>query len=124
MLLDVVPPRVRVLDQQMHHEMVGVLLVVEVLQQETRIATAQIGEMVRRPGELEAEILIEPLGQGKVLRGHVGLGLDRRHGAHAIAPVDRRRRSPSQRSYTATVTVSYGFNKETFGFVLGSGTAT
>jgi hypothetical protein len=27
-------------------------------------------------------------------------------------------------SYTATVTVSYGFKNESFGFVLGSGTAT
>jgi hypothetical protein len=40
------------------------------------MAMVQVGEIVRRPGKLETEILIEPFGQSKVARRDEGLGLD------------------------------------------------
>jgi hypothetical protein len=39
------------------------------------MAMVQVGEIVRRPGKLETEILIEPFGQSKVARRDEGLGL-------------------------------------------------
>src|SRR5579863_829440 len=74
--LDVSPPGVHVLDQEMHHEVVGVLLDVEVLQQERRVAMAEIGERVARPCHVEAEILIETLGELEVARRHERLDLN------------------------------------------------
>jgi len=47
----------------MHHEIAGVLFVVEFLQQKARLAVTQVGEIVRGPGESESEILIKALGQ-------------------------------------------------------------
>jgi len=58
----VVPPGFDVLDKKMHHEVVGVFLHVEILQQEARIAMVKICELAGRPCEVEAQILVEALG--------------------------------------------------------------
>src|SRR4051794_7563010 len=57
-VLNVAPPRLDVLDKKMHHEIIGVFLHIEVLQQEARMAVVKIREVVRRPSETEAQILV------------------------------------------------------------------
>jgi hypothetical protein len=45
--LNVAPPSVDVLDQQMHHEVVGVFLVVEFLQEEALNLVSKVSQIVR-----------------------------------------------------------------------------
>src|ERR1700722_7991086 len=73
--LDVTPPSVHVRDEQMHHEVVGVLLNVEILKQERAIPVMQIGQIFARPREFEAHVLVKLPGKLKVSRRHKGLDL-------------------------------------------------
>src|SRR5947208_615607 len=46
--LDAVPPRVNVLDEQVHHEVPGMLWDVKVLQEEAGVAVPEVCQVVRR----------------------------------------------------------------------------
>src|SRR4030095_95097 len=70
----------------MHHEIAGVLLDVEILQQETRWAVTKVGEIVVGPGEIKSEILIKPLGQIKIPCRDECLDLDGCHVGHGKIP--------------------------------------
>lgn len=60
----------------MHHEIRGVFGDVELLQQEAAVARMQVGEIVRRPADLEAEVAVVALRQLEIARRHEGLDLD------------------------------------------------
>jgi uncharacterized glyoxalase superfamily metalloenzyme YdcJ len=74
--LDLSPPDVDVFDQQMHHEIPGVLADVEVLQQKVGIPAAHIREVVGGPPNGESEVLIELLRQRKLASRNKSLNLD------------------------------------------------
>src|SRR4030095_12157071 len=84
--LDMAPPRIEILHQKMHHEIAGVLLDVEILQQETRWAVTKVGEIVVGPGEIKSEILIKTLGQIKIPCRDECLDLDGCHVGHGRIP--------------------------------------
>jgi hypothetical protein len=44
--LDLTPPSIDVLYQQMHHEIVGVIFVIEILQQEARVSVPKVCQVV------------------------------------------------------------------------------
>ncbi len=71
--LDMLPPGVGVLDGQAHHEIAGVLLDVERLEQETELADLEFGNLVVAPIDGEAEISVELLGKLGVFGGDESL---------------------------------------------------
>ena len=74
--LDMGPPAVHIGDQQMHHEILRMVALVEILQQEAGVAGMEIGQCLVRPCDDKAEFGIEALGQGKVPCGDEGFELD------------------------------------------------
>jgi hypothetical protein len=77
-----VPLGFDVLDKKMHHEVVSMFLHVKILQEEARLAVVKICELVRRPCEIETQILIETLGEGKVPGWDEGLDFNCGHVLH------------------------------------------
>src|SRR2546423_1904388 len=80
--VDVIPPTIQVFHKQVHHEIVGKLLNVEVLQKKAGISVVHISEIVVAPRHRESEILIELLRKLEVLRRHKRLqfnGVQRAH---------------------------------------------
>jgi hypothetical protein len=65
----VLPPRIDVFDQQMHHEIAGVLLVVEVLQQEAGIAVMNVGNAVTGRRDREPQVHVKPFDKAKSRAG-------------------------------------------------------
>jgi hypothetical protein len=77
----------------MHHEIVGMLFLVEVLQQKARVTVMEVGKIRIRPSQHEAEVLVELLRQTEIARGHEGLRFDGRKIIHArllLRPAGRR----------------------------------
>src|SRR5262245_42747753 len=79
---DMAPPSFHILDQQMHHETIRVLPLVEVLQKKTRITLAEVCQVLGRPNEVESQVLIEPLEKSEIPGRHVSLCFDCFHVAH------------------------------------------
>ena len=69
-------PVVNILHQQMHLEVARVHGVVEGLQQEARLAVANVGKIVRGPWDLEAERKIELLRLLEIARRYESLDFD------------------------------------------------
>ncbi len=80
--LDVLPPRIRILHRQAHHEVARMLGNVEGLQQEPEGPDLKLGNLVIAPVNGESEIGIKPLGEFSVFSGHESLEIGhgtRRH---------------------------------------------
>ena len=72
---DVLIPRVNVLNEEVHHEVRCVLLNIELLQQETRLSVADVGEIIRRPRNLKSDAGVKVFGPFKVARRDESLDL-------------------------------------------------
>lgn len=64
--LDLLPPRVHILDQDVHHEILGKRFGAEILEQETDLAKMKVGDAATFRGHRESKIFVKLFGQLEV----------------------------------------------------------